>query len=327
MPVEFLTDEQASGYGRFVGSPSRAELERCFLLDDVDRSLVMRHRGEANRLGFALQVGVVRLLGTFLTDLNAVPVVAVEFVAHDLGITDGTCLQRYAAREKTRLEHEWEITRVYGFKEFASVEAELTRWIDDRAWTTGEGPAALFDGAVVWLRERLVLLPGVSVLARLVARVRDEVMQRLWDVLASMLTARQARMLKALLEVPVGARRSDLERLRKGVTTVSGRGMVAALDRVAEVAGLGLGAVALDGVPQRRIVELARWGMAGKAPTLRRHPSSRKLATLLATVVYLEAKATDDALELFDVLMTNELMARAMRESRKETLRRYPASR
>jgi len=57
---------------------------------------------------------------------------------------------------------------------------------------------------------------------------------------------------------------------------------------------------------------------------LRRHPASRKLATLLATVVYLEAKATDDALELFDVLMTNELMARAMRETRKETLRRYP---
>lgn len=262
VPVEFLTDEQASAYGRFVGSPSRAELERCFLLDDADRLQISKRRGEANRLGFALQLGVVRVLGTFLTDLNDVPVVAVDYVADELKITDRSCLRAYAAREKTRLEHEWEITRVYGFVEFASVEAELTRWIDDRAWTTGEGPKALFDGAVGWLRERLVLLPGVSVLARLVARVRDEVMQRLWDVLAGMLTARQARLLKALLEVPAGARHADLERLRKGITTVSGKGMVAALDRVAEVAGLGLGAVALDGVPQRRIVELARWGMA-----------------------------------------------------------------
>lgn len=100
--------------------------------------------------------------------------------------------------------------------------------------------------------------------------------------------------------------------------------MVAALERVAEVAGLGFDSVRLDAVPQRRVVELARWGMAGKAPALQRHPRSRKLATLLATVVYLEAKATDDALELFDLLMTNELMARAVRDTNKENLKRYP---
>jgi Asp-tRNA(Asn)/Glu-tRNA(Gln) amidotransferase A subunit family amidase len=38
----------------------------------------------------------------------------------------------------------------------------------------------------------------------------------------------------------------------------------------------------------------------------------------------LEARSVDDALELFDVLMTNDLLARAGRESRQEKLRRYP---
>ena len=38
---------------------------------------------------------------------------------------------------------------------------------------TGDGPKALFGGAVVWLRQRQVVLPGVSTLARLVARARD----------------------------------------------------------------------------------------------------------------------------------------------------------
>lgn len=39
-------------------------------------------------------------------------------------------------------------------------------------------------------------------------------------------------------------------------------------------------------------------------------------------MVYLEVKATDDALELFDVLMTTNLMARAERASSKEKLSR-----
>ncbi|GGK52169.1 DUF4158 domain-containing protein [Streptomyces flaveus] len=39
MPVEFLTDDQAEAYGKFVEEPTRPELERFFFLDDVDRDL------------------------------------------------------------------------------------------------------------------------------------------------------------------------------------------------------------------------------------------------------------------------------------------------
>jgi hypothetical protein len=48
---------------------------------------------------------------------------------------------------------------------------------------TGDGPKAIFADAVGWLRDRDVLLPGVSRLARLVARERDAATQRLWDSL------------------------------------------------------------------------------------------------------------------------------------------------
>jgi hypothetical protein len=130
--------------------------------------------------------------------------------------------------------------------------------------------------------------------------------------------------LELLLEIPDGARTSDLERLRRGPTRVSGRAMSAALDRVSELSAIGVGQVEIGAVPRRRVIELARYGMAGKAPALRRHPHARRLATLLATVVVLQARATDDAVELFDVLMTTELLARAQRQTRDEQARRYP---
>ncbi len=34
----------------------------------------------------------------------------------------------------------------------------LAVWVDDRAWTTGEGVVEVFNGTVGWLRERQVLL-------------------------------------------------------------------------------------------------------------------------------------------------------------------------
>ena len=77
-------------------------------------------------------------------------------------------------------------------------------------------------------------------------------------------------------------------------------------------------------VPQRRVIELARYGREATATTLRDKSYARKLGILLTTVVWLEAKATDDALELFDVIMTSELLARAERQSAAEKVKRYP---
>jgi hypothetical protein len=45
-------------------------------------------------------------------------------------------------------------------------------WVDDRAWTTGEGAVAVFHGAVGWLRERQALLAGLVACERDAATLR-----------------------------------------------------------------------------------------------------------------------------------------------------------
>lgn len=85
MAIEFLSDDQAAAYGRFTGPPERAELERFFFLDDADRVLVGKRRGDHNRLGFSLQLGTARFIGLFLPDPLDVPPEVVDYLAGSSG--------------------------------------------------------------------------------------------------------------------------------------------------------------------------------------------------------------------------------------------------
>jgi hypothetical protein len=205
----------------------------------------------------------VRSLGLFLADPLDVPNAVLEYLAGQLDIADPSCVKRYTERRTTRFEHAQEIKGALGLSDFADAEHEYIGWVDARAWTTGDGPKAVFNDAVAWLLERSVLLPGVTTLARLVAQVRDEATQRLWDTLSQRLAPKQRETLERLLDVVDGARFSDLERWRKGPAEPSGRNLERALPRVSEIMAAGLGAHELDTlVPHRRLVDLARYGMA-----------------------------------------------------------------
>lgn len=181
--MEFLSDEQAAAYGQFNGDPSRAELERFIFLDEADRRRVQLRRGDHNRVGFAVQFGTVRFLGTFLSDWSSTPSEVVRYVAGQVvrAVDADELMRRYVEREKTALEHSWEIREALGYRDFASAEAAARGFLEARAWTRPERPTQLFDQVVGWLRTEKILLPGVSGLARLVSEVRTGVSERLYS--------------------------------------------------------------------------------------------------------------------------------------------------
>jgi hypothetical protein len=108
---EYLSDEQVVRYGRFVADPAPEELEKFFFLDGPALELARKKRGWNNRLGWSVQWGTVRMLGTFLTDVGPaeVPEVVVRYVAEQLGTEEWTAVKRYGDRQQTPYEHAWEI--------------------------------------------------------------------------------------------------------------------------------------------------------------------------------------------------------------------------
>ncbi len=319
MPVEFLSQERRERLGRFSDDPTAEQLARYFHLDDADRGLVNRRARERARLGFALQLGTVRFLGTFLADPTDVPRVVVEYVARQLGIVDLSVLKGYGDSE-TRWDHAAEIRRD-GYRDFGdeAVHGRLREWLEARAWTMGERRGVLFDLAVAWLLEHKVLLPGPTVLERFVASVHDHAAARLCPhagVRANPVGAPGAR------AAPRRPARRPPKRLRP--TPPRAEGAVCRRDRgCAPPSRGGASARSQRPRPRRRAPGATRSTRPlhgqGPRPGARSHGLRAPAGHLVAFAATLETTALDDVLDAFD-LVVGELLGRAARKAERERL-------
>ena len=224
MPVSFLSPAQRDSYGQSLGDPSTQELARDFHLDDTDHTQIVEKRGDANRLGCALQLTTVRFVGTFLDDPTAVPPAVLATMRRQLGIDTTTDLTGYRDG-KWRFAHAAQIRTEHGYRDLADRAAGfgLTRWLYAQGWTGTERPSALFDRATTWMLAHTVLWPGATTLERFVAKLRHRVDVRVWRVLASGISPPPQRRLEDLWRVPDEGRSASLVTLRTGAAMVRAR--------------------------------------------------------------------------------------------------------
>jgi len=305
MPVEFLSDEQAARYRQYHADPSPEQLTRFFYLSAADKQFLAARRLPHTRLGCAVQLGTLRFLGTFLVDPLQVPPVVVQTLANQLGLMPEQVAQ-YRDRLNTSYEHQPLIQAYLQYQAFDGRQAfRLTRWLYAQVATSTVRPSVLFDLATAHLVAQRVVLPGVTVLARLIARVRERTGRHLYRQLRARLSPAQQATLEALLQVGPGERLTLLEVLRTAPTRVSALALVAALRRLEQIRALGVSDVPVQDLPEARLARLAWHAQSAWAQTLLRMSEERRLATLLvfAHVADGQLATTDLPLSVCAVLL------------------------
>jgi TnpA family transposase len=322
MPVYFLKQTQAEGYGQFLDTLSEAQLMRYCHLDDFDIAQINQCRGQHNRLGFAVQLVTVRFIGMFLPNPIAVPEAVIHILAVQLCLSNADCLPDYLQRKQTWHAHRQTICKIYGYRDFGKGiwGFSFIRWLYMRAWYGNDRPSLLFDLSVAWLTERKILLPGITTLTRLIANTRERAAMRLWNKVTNLISAEQVTLLESLLHVEPDKRISTMDDLRKGPVKVSAPELFNALHRYDTLHAIGIGKTNISSLPLPRILRMGQHALSVWAQVISRMPDTKRRAMLFAFVYQLETMALDEALDLLDALIT-EITAQAVNLGKKERLR------
>src|SRR5271157_5715699 len=181
----------------------------------------------------------------------------------------------------------------------------LTRWLYALCWSGDDRPGPLIDRAAAWLIANKVLLPGVTVVERLVGRIRDRAMTRLWRHLVASLSDDQRARIAGMFDVGDTSTFAALDALRTVPTKRMPTELYRHLDRLDAIRAFNLRPSPPRGVPAATLERLARVARVGKPSAIAALQEPRRTATIAALFHTLEAAAQDDAAELAEALLAD----------------------
>lgn len=288
--------------GLFALPATDAQLVRLFAFGDVDLTTVRRRRGDANRIGFGVQLCLLRYPGTGLLPDAAPPAHLIRWVGRQLGIDPGAWA-RYADRATTRRDHLLELRSYLGLRPFGLAELrETVAAVADVALRSDKG-IVLARHALETLRREHIIVPAINVVERICAEAVTRANRRIFRTLSRPLSDRHRRILDALLSLKPESSITWLTWLRQPPLKPNSRQMIDHIDRLRVFQAIDLPAGIEHSVHQNRLLKIAREGAQMTPANLGHFKPDRRYATLVAMVIEGTATVTDEIVDLHDRIL------------------------
>jgi hypothetical protein len=298
-----------------------AEMARHYVLSSDDLAVIRTKRRPINRLGFAIQLCLLRYPGQGIGPGEHPPLEMIAFVAQQLSLSSAN-FNDYALRDQTRREHAVELQKYLQLRTFGLADwRSCLKAGADAAWATDRSEP-IVQAMIAHLRANNVLLPTVTVLERIGLAARARARKKVFDALADGLTAAERAALEKLLAIDPELRRSRFAWLRDYSESPAPSNIVALLDRLEYARGLGIGQRHAGRIHPDRLNRLINEGAIMTMQHVADLEPARRTAMLVAQAASLETRLSDVTLAMFEKYM-GTLFTRA----RNRDERRFQATR
>ena len=277
----------------------QAEFIRCYSLSEADISVIKQRRGDANRIGFAIQLCYMRYPGITLVPNEYPDSDLLNFTSQQLGITQDSW-NDYSFREKTRREHILELQQLFGYTSFSHLNHEqYVNYLTTLAIDTDKG-IIVAEQLINYLRSQRILLPAINAIEQICAEAINQANKTIYSRLTDDLSQNHLEKLDELLQIRNGLNLTHLGWLRQSPLKPNSRHMLSHIDRLQYCLDINLPDGIERRIHQNRLLKIAREGGQMQAADLAKFEPKRRYATLVALVSESKATIIDEIIDLHD---------------------------
>jgi TnpA family transposase len=312
----YLNPEQRHAFTQIPADLSERDIARYYTFTEKERELINRRRRASNRLGFAVQLALLKFPGRTLMEVKDVPRPVLTAIAEQVDVP-ASAFASYGERENTLYEHLDELRRECGFRACGWREYLLVARSLLADAMESDRPLPLIETALEQLRTEGILAPTMIHVERLVWIVLKIAERRLLRTLTQSLTLEQRTRLDSLLYADTSIRGATrLSWLRQAPGVTSPKSIKQVVERLLYLRELSLPALPIA-LHQNRVLQLARKCSKYQAQPLLNFSRDRRHALLVAYLFELLQDLTDQALDQFDKLL-GELLRKGERRQEKQ---------
>ena len=217
---------------------SDEEMVRDWTFSSAERQEIRKYR-KNYRLYIAIQICAVRLYGRFLNQVHELSPHIVNYLGQQLDLPPSLTIQ-VPKREATYLKHRQNVLKHLGFQKFDEIVQErLKIWLEQQA-RLGVLPDELFQQTELYLLEQRILLPGPTVLERLIIHICSDMHIQLFELVFQQLSSELRQAIDQLLTVPEGKQRSYFYHLKEYPPAATISSMQSYLKRYQTLAATGI---------------------------------------------------------------------------------------
>lgn len=266
-----------------------------------DLEIINKRRREENRLGFAVQLAVLRYPGWPYTHIKNIPDSVIHYISKQINATPPS-LSLYPQRENTLWDHLKEIRSEYDFVTFTLKEYRVAfKHLHQLALENGDAIHLLHE-CIDFLRKNKIILPAITTLERMVWEARAMAERKLFNTVNQSLTIEQKEKLEVIItsQHPSESNKTILGWLKEPPGHPSPDTFLKVIERLEYIRGMELETVQISHLHRNRLLQLSRLGSRYEPYAFRDFQENKRYSILTVYLLHLTQELTDKAFEIHD---------------------------